>query len=69
MQINLYKLRKKKNLTQKQMASKIGISENAYRKKELDYNAFRLDEMFKIADILDADISEIFTPSSTRNVV
>lgn len=69
MQINLYRLRKEKGLTQKQMASKLGISETAYRNKELDYNTFKSDEMFKIADILDSDISEIFTPSRPRNVV
>ncbi len=34
MQTLLYGLRKERNLTQEEMADKIGISENAYRQKE-----------------------------------
>ncbi|MBO4127975.1 helix-turn-helix transcriptional regulator [Streptococcus suis] len=69
MQIKLYELRKKKNLTQKQMAKQLQISENAYRNKELGHSAFKSDEMFIIADILEESIGEIFTPTNPRNVV
>ncbi|HEM3628091.1 TPA: helix-turn-helix transcriptional regulator [Streptococcus suis] len=69
MQIKLYELRKKKNLTQKQMAQRLKISENAYRNKELGYSTFKSDEMFIIADILGKSIGEIFTPTNPRKVV
>ena len=61
MQIYLYQLRKEKGITQKELAQKIGISETAYRQKEKGQRAFKLDEMFIIADILEKDIGEIFS--------
>lgn len=68
MQIYLYQLRKEKDITQKEMAQKIGISETAYRQKEKGQRAFKSDEMFIIADILEKDIGEIFSDLRPRNV-
>lgn len=69
MQIYLYQLRKEKGITQKELAKKLGISETAYRQKEKGQRAFKSDEMFLIADILEKDIGEIFLDSRPRNVV
>lgn len=68
MQIYLYQLRKEKGITQKEMAQKIGISETTYRQKEKGQRAFKSDEMFIIADILEKDIGEIFSDLRPRNV-
>ncbi|MDY5636217.1 MAG: helix-turn-helix transcriptional regulator [Streptococcus orisratti] len=65
MQIKLYELRKKANLTQKQMAEKLNISEVSYRSKELGYTDFKSTEMFIIADILKRNINDIFLPKKT----
>ena len=69
MQIYLYQLRKEKGITQRELAQKLGISETAYRQKEKGKRAFKSDEMFVIADILEKDIGEIFSDSRPRNVV
>lgn len=69
MQIYLYQLRKEKGITQKELAQKLGISETTYRQKEKGQRAFKSDEMFIIADILEKDIGEIFLDSRPRNVV
>lgn len=68
MQIFLYQLRKEQGITQKELADKLGISETAYRQKEKGQRAFRSDEMFIIADILNKDIGEIFSDPRPRNV-
>lgn len=69
MQIYLYQLRKERGITQRELAQKLGISETAYRQKEKGKRAFKSDEMFIIADILEKDIGEIFSDSRPRNVV
>lgn len=69
MQVYLYQLRKEKGMTQKQLAKKLSISETAYRQKEKGQRAFKSDEMFIIADVLEKDISEIFSDPRPRNVV
>lgn len=69
MQIYLYQLRKEKGITQRELAQKLGISETAYRQKEKGQSAFKSDEMFIIADILEKDIGEIFSDPRPRKVV
>ena len=68
LQFILYGLRKKAGLSQADMAKKLEISEASYRRKELERSEFKLTEMFKIADILDKDISDIFTKTTSRKV-
>ena len=69
MQIYLYKLKKEKGITQKKLAQKLGIFETTYRQKEKGQRAFKSDEMFIIADILEKDIGDIFSDPRPRNVV
>lgn len=61
MQVLLYRLRKEADMTQKELADKLGISEPAYRQKERGVRDFKSSEMFIIADIFKKDIGEIFT--------
>lgn len=61
MQVLLYQLRKGADMTQKEMADKLGISETAYRQKELGKTDFKSSEMFIIADIFKMNIGDIFT--------
>lgn len=68
MQIKLYNLRKnKKHLIQKELAAMIGISTKSYRDKELGHQQFTQDEMFKISDIFNAKLEDIFLPRKYQN--
>lgn len=62
MQTLLYGLRKERNLTQEEMADKIGISENAYHQKEKGQRPFTQDEMFFLGKFFNKPIQEIFLP-------
>lgn len=63
MQEKLISWRKFKNITQKEMAERIGVDVRTYINKEHGVTQFKADEMFAIAKILGKDISEIFLPS------
>ncbi|EMW6124613.1 TPA: helix-turn-helix transcriptional regulator [Enterococcus faecalis] len=63
MQWNLYKLRKEKGETQKQLANLIGVSEESYRLKENGSNQFKSNEMFIIAQHFEKTMDEIFLPT------
>lgn len=63
MQRKLISWRKFKNITQKEMARRIGVDVRTYINKEHGVTQFKADEMFVIAKILGKDISEIFLPS------
>ncbi len=62
MQYNLMIWRKENNITQKQMADMLGISEKQYGYKERGQNQFTLDEMFKISQIVGKPLDYIFLP-------
>ncbi|MDJ8840286.1 helix-turn-helix transcriptional regulator [Streptococcus koreensis] len=62
MQILLYKLRKEKGLSQKEMAKLINKSETSYRNKELGKTDFTQSEMFIIARHFNRELGDIFTP-------
>lgn len=62
MQIYLYKLRKEKNLTQKELAQKMNISEISYRNKEKGKNEFTQDEMFWLSRFFGQPMEKIFLP-------
>lgn len=49
-----------KDLTQQEMAQKIGISKNNYSKKEIGKNQFTLTEIIKILEILESKFEDIF---------
>ena len=53
-------LRVEKGLTQKQMASLIGMPGSSYSRKENGDNQFTLQEAYKISQVLEKTIDEIF---------
>lgn len=55
------KVREYKNYSQEYLASKIGISQNAYSKIELGYSKITLDRLFHIANLLDVETQELMT--------
>lgn len=63
MQWNLIKLRKEHEETQEELSQLLGISESAYRNKELGKNQFKLDEMFALAKHYNERVDEIFLPT------
>jgi putative transcriptional regulator len=65
LQSNLMTLRKKNNVTQKELASKLNISNKAYSYKELGKTEFTMNEMFIIADYFKEKIDKIFLPKNT----
>jgi DNA-binding XRE family transcriptional regulator len=66
MEVRIMKLNKlagarvTKDLTQQEMAQKIGISKNNYSKKEIGKNQFTLTEIIKILEILESKFEDIF---------
>jgi len=58
---NIRKVREYKNYTQEYLAAKLGISQNAYSKIELNYSKLTLDRLFRIADILEIDIVQLLS--------
>lgn len=62
MQINLIVLRKKNNISQKDLAVLLNISETQYGKKERGQAEFTQDEMFLLSDYFKLKMEEIFLP-------
>ncbi|WP_183578801.1 helix-turn-helix domain-containing protein [Mucilaginibacter sp. X5P1] len=56
---NIKKIRKHKNFTQLDVATKLNISQNAYSKIELGYTLISLSILFKIADVFGQDVTEL----------
>lgn len=67
MQEKLIILRKKRGVTQKQLAEYLGIAEKTYGLKERGEFQFTLEEMFKLRDFFGKRIEDIFLPRSNRN--
>jgi len=67
MQYKLYALRKHKGLTQEDMAEKLGITPTTYRNKELGHTFFNAKEMFKISDLFQKPLDDIFLPSEVQS--
>ncbi len=59
------KVREFKKISQQDLASKIGISQNAYSKIELGYSKISLDRLFLIAKLLDVDTLELLASKRT----
>ena len=68
MQAKLYVLRKGAGMTQSDMASMLGISRVSYGKKERGSAEFTQDEMFKISDMFNLGIDDIFTPRTNQKI-
>lgn len=67
MQGKLILLMKESNITNKELASKIGISEKQMGLKLKGQTDFKSSEMFKISEIFNKNINEIFLPSMYDN--
>ena len=59
--INVRRLRKKLNITQKSLADKIGYSEKTVSKWETEGSVPSIDALFKIANIFRVNIAELFS--------
>jgi len=66
-QENLLILRKRHNFTQEYVARYLGISARQYGKKERGIVEFTSDEMFKLRDLFNKSIEDIFLPRSHQN--
>jgi len=55
-------MRKERGMNQKDMANVLGISVDAYGKKERGQFIFNIDEMFKIRNLFNKPLEEIFLP-------
>lgn len=67
MQGKLILLMKEKNITNKELASKLGISEKQLGLKLKGATDFKSSEMFKISKIFHRNIDEIFLPPMYEN--
>ena len=66
MQIKLIEVRKKKKLTQKDMAELLGISVAAYRDREQGRTDFKLYEVFLISHYFHRCVGDLFNKSGMR---
>lgn len=60
---NLKKLREKRHMTQKELATKLGVSQGTVARWEQEPNRYPAGEMIpRIADLLACDIKDFFYP-------
>jgi len=57
--VNIRKVREKKGFSQEYVAEKLGINQSTYGKLERDVSNITLDRLYKIADVLDEDITTL----------
>ncbi|MDK0626419.1 helix-turn-helix transcriptional regulator [Clostridium perfringens] len=62
-------LRTKYNLTQEELAIKLGISKNTYFRKENGLKDFTITEAIKIGEIFNVNPSEIFFTNKVTNCI
>ncbi len=62
--LRIRKAREQKNISQEQLATKLGISQNAYSKIELGYSKITLDRLFHIAELLELETLELLSPKT-----
>lgn len=67
MQLKLFILRKSKKLTQKRVASYLGIAVQTYRNKENGIQQFSQDEMFALSTLFNLSMEDIFLPRKHQN--
>lgn len=58
--MNIKKYRKQANLSQEEVACKLGITQQAYSYKERGDRKFTIDEAFKLEEVLGVSIYELF---------
>jgi transcriptional regulator with XRE-family HTH domain len=57
--LNIRKSREKKGFSQEYIAEKLGINQSTYGKLERDISNITLDRLYKIADVLEEDITTL----------
>jgi len=57
--VNIRKFREKKGFSQEYVAEKLGINQSTYGKLERDMSNITLGRLFKIADVLEEDITTL----------
>ncbi|PJO45137.1 helix-turn-helix transcriptional regulator [Lysinibacillus xylanilyticus] len=60
MYVNLYVARKENKLNQKDVAKELGIHSVTYSRKEAGDKEFTLSEAFKLAEIFETTVDELF---------
>ena len=60
MYIQVFIKRKESRMTQEEVAKKLGISTDGYRKKEKGYNDFNMTEAKKLAKLFNSSLNELF---------
>ncbi len=63
---NIKKLRKKKGFSHEYMALELGISQVAYSKLEKNDTKLTVERLYKIAEILEVEVSEILEIKATN---
>ena len=58
--MNIKKYRKQANLSQVEVACKLGMTQQAYSYKEMGDRKFTIDEAFKLEEVLGVSIYELF---------
>lgn len=58
---NIRQTREFRNYTQEYLASRLGISQNAYSKIELGYTKIPLTRIFEISEVLEVEVVELLT--------
>ena len=56
---NIRKSREKRGFSQEYVAEKLGINQSTYGKLERDMSNISLDRLFKIADVLEEDVTTL----------
>lgn len=73
MKNNLKKIREDIGITQTSMAKHLGITLQSYFNKEQGKNEFTISEAFKISEVLNKNINDIFltknTPKQCKNML
>lgn len=66
---NLIRLRKNSCLSQMELAKKIGISQRMINYYENNPNTINIDKLKKLADALNANISDFFNENGTSGIL
>lgn len=64
---NLQYFRKKQHMTQRELASQLGVKHNAISSWEKGINSIDIDVLFKICQILNLSINDMFGNSNSIN--
>ena len=65
---NLMALRKSRNMTRRELAEKIGITEGALKSYELDGREPRLEVLIKVADFFGTSVDNLIRPKSFLSI-